>query len=183
VYTHRQLPGPLDLLNRNLFREVNMRPRAVALSLLLLVSICSAQGKKSKDNKAAPPQPSEKKAVASTDAPKAIGPYSQAIEAGEFVFAAGQVAIDPASGQLVAGDIKAQTDRVLKNLSAVLGAAGSSMDKVVKTTVYLKNISDFAAMNEVYGTYFKNDPPARATVGVAALPRDALVEIEVVALK
>jgi 2-iminobutanoate/2-iminopropanoate deaminase len=158
--------------------------RRVVAVLLLLVWFASFSA--AKDKKAKPgPQASAaaKEVVASQDAPKAIGPYSQAIKAGEFVFAAGQIAIDPATGQLVSGDIKAQTDRVLKNLSAVLSAGGSSIDKVVKTTVYLKNISDFPAMNEVYGTYFKDTPPARATVGVAALPRDALVEIEVIALK
>jgi 2-iminobutanoate/2-iminopropanoate deaminase len=125
----------------------------------------------------------EKKVVATKDAPQAIGPYSQAIKAGGFVFTAGQIPLDPATGKLVEGDIKAQTERVLKNLSAVLAAAGSSMDRVVKTTVFLKNISDFPAMNEVYGQFFKNEPPSRSTVGVAALPRDALLEIDVVALQ
>jgi len=125
----------------------------------------------------------EKKVVATKDAPQAIGPYSQAIKAGGFIFTAGQIPLDPATGKLVEGDIKAQTERVLKNLSAVLAAAGSSMDRVVKTTVFLKNISDFPAMNEVYGQFFKNEPPSRSTVGVAALPRDALLEIDVVALQ
>jgi 2-iminobutanoate/2-iminopropanoate deaminase len=125
----------------------------------------------------------EKKVVATKDAPQPIGPYSQAIKAGGFVFASGQIALDPATGKLIEGDIKAQTERVLKNLTAVLGAAGSSMDRVVRTTVFLKNISDFPAMNEVYGQFFKNDPPSRSTVGVAALPRDALLEIDVVALQ
>ena len=125
----------------------------------------------------------EKKVVASKDAPQPIGPYSQAIKAGGFVFASGQIALNPATGKLIEGDIKAQTERVLKNLTAVLGAAGSSMDRVVRTTVFLKNISDFPAMNEVYGQFFKNEPPSRSTVGVAALPRDALLEIDVVALQ
>ena len=125
----------------------------------------------------------EKKVVATKDAPQPIGPYSQAIKAGGFVFASGQIALDPATGKLIEGDIKAQTERVLKNLSAVLAAAGSSMDRVVRTTVFLKNISDFPAMNEVYGQFFKNDPPSRSTVQVAALPRDALLEIDVVALQ
>ena len=125
----------------------------------------------------------EKKVVASKDAPQPIGPYSQAIKAGGFVFASGQIALNPATGKLIEGDIKAQTERVLKNLTAVLGAAGSSMDRVVRTTVFLKNISDFPAMNEVYGQFFKNEPPSRTTVGVAALPRDALLEIDVVALQ
>jgi len=120
--------------------------------------------------------------VEAKDAPKPIGPYSQAIKAGEFVFCAGQTARDPITNKLIEGDISAQTDRVLKNISAVLTAAGTDMDHVVKTTVYLKNISDFNAMNEVYGHYFKDAPPARATVGVAGLPADSLVEIEVVAM-
>jgi len=125
----------------------------------------------------------EKKVVATKEAPQAIGPYSQAIKAGGFVFTAGQIPIDPATGKLVEGDVKVQTERVLKNLSAVLAAAGSSMDRVVKTTVFLKNMSDFPAMNEVYGQFFKNDPPSRSTVGVAALPKDALIEIDAVALQ
>ena len=124
----------------------------------------------------------EKKVVATKDAPQPIGPYSQAIKAGGFVFASGQIALDPATGKLIEGDIKAQTERVLKNLSAVLAAAGSSMDRVVRTTVFLKNISDFPAMNEVYGQFFKNEPPS-STVQVAALPKDSLLEIDVVALQ
>jgi len=122
-----------------------------------------------------------REAVESKDAPKPIGPYSQAIKSGGFVFCAGQIALDPATGQLVSGDIAAQTERVLKNLSAVLAAAGSDLDHAVKTTVYLKNISDFGPMNEVYGRYFKT-APARSTVAVAQLPRDALIEIEVIAV-
>jgi 2-iminobutanoate/2-iminopropanoate deaminase len=125
----------------------------------------------------------EKKVVATKEAPQAIGPYSQAIKAGGFVFTAGQIAIDPATGKLIEGDVKAQTERVLKNLSAVLAAAGSSMDRIVKTTVFLKNMSDFPAMNEVYGQFFKNEPPSRSTVQVAALPKDALIEIDAVALQ
>jgi 2-iminobutanoate/2-iminopropanoate deaminase len=125
----------------------------------------------------------EKKVVATKDAPQPIGPYSQAIKAGGFVFASGQIALDPATGKLIEGDIKAQTERVLKNLSAVLAGAGSSMDRVVRTTVFLKNISDFSAMNEVYGKVFVNAPPARSTVQAAGLPRDALLEIDVVALQ
>jgi 2-iminobutanoate/2-iminopropanoate deaminase len=122
----------------------------------------------------------EKKVVATKEAPQPIGPYSQAIKASGFVFASGQIALDPATGKLIEGDIKAQTERVLKNLSAVLAAAGSSMDRVVRTTVFLKNISDFPAMNEVYGQFFKNEPPSRSTVQVAALPKDALIEIDAV---
>src|ERR1051325_10177531 len=115
-------------------------------------------------------------------APEAIGPYSQAVRAGEFVFASGQIPIDPATGQFVAGGIAEQTEQVLRNLSAVLEAAGTGLDRVVKTTVYLADMDDFAAMNEVYGRYFAADAPARATVEAARLPRDARVEIEVIAL-
>ena len=121
--------------------------------------------------------------VISTDAgPKAIGPYSQAIKANGFVFVSGQVPFDPATQQLVVGDIAVQTERVLQNLAGILKAAGSSLDQAVKVGVFLKNISDFAAMNEVYGRYFTQAPPARATVEVARLPKDVLVEIDVIAL-
>jgi 2-iminobutanoate/2-iminopropanoate deaminase len=121
--------------------------------------------------------------VISTDqAPRAIGPYSQAIRAAGMIFTSGQVAIDPATQQVVAGDIAAQTDRVLTNLAAILHAAGSSLDKVLRCTVFLKNMGDFAAMNEVYGRYFTETPPARSTVEVARLPKDVLVEIDVIAL-
>jgi 2-iminobutanoate/2-iminopropanoate deaminase len=119
--------------------------------------------------------------VATKQAPQAIGPYSQAIKAGGFVFTAGQVAIDPATGNVIDGDVKAQTDRVMKNLAAILGAAGSSLQRVVKTTVFLKSMGDFAAMNEVYGRHFGEHRPARSTVEVARLPKDVLVEIDVVA--
>ena len=115
-------------------------------------------------------------------APSAIGPYSQAIKAGDFVFASGQIPIDPQTGEFVAGGIREQTERVLKNLAAVLEAAGTGLDQVVKTTVFLADMGDFAAMNEVYGSFFTNVPPARATVAAAGLPRDARVEIEVIAL-
>lgn len=120
--------------------------------------------------------------IATDQAPKAIGPYSQAIRGGGLVFTSGQVAIDPATQQVIAGDIAAQTDRVLKNLSAVLQAAGTSLDKALRCTVFLKNMGDFAAMNEVYGRYFSGAPPARSTVEAARLPKDVLVEIDVVAL-
>ena len=120
--------------------------------------------------------------IATDQAPKAIGPYSQAIRGGGLVFTSGQVALDPATQQVIAGDISAQTDRVLKNLSAVLQAAGTSLDKALRCTVFLKNMGDFAAMNEVYGRYFGAAPPARSTVEVARLPKDVLVEIDVVAL-
>jgi 2-iminobutanoate/2-iminopropanoate deaminase len=121
--------------------------------------------------------------VISTDqAPKAIGPYSQAIRAAGMIFTSGQVAIDPATQQVIAGDVAVQTDRVLTNLAAILHASGSSLDKVLRCTVFLKNMGDFAAMNEVYGRYFTQTPPARSTVEVARLPKDVLVEIDVIAL-
>jgi 2-iminobutanoate/2-iminopropanoate deaminase len=120
--------------------------------------------------------------VATKDAPQAIGPYSQAIKANGFVFVSGQVAIDPATQQVIAGDVAAQTNRVLRNLSEILEAAGSGLAKVVRCTVFLKNMGDFAAMNEVYGKYFSSAPPARSTVEVARLPKDVLVEIDVIAL-
>jgi len=115
-------------------------------------------------------------------APAAIGPYSQAIAHGELVFTAGQIPLDPATMQLVEGDVAAQTERVLQNLSAVLEAAGASLATVVKTTVFLADMDDFGAMNEVYGRWFGDHAPARSTVQVARLPRDARVEIEAVAV-
>jgi 2-iminobutanoate/2-iminopropanoate deaminase len=123
-----------------------------------------------------------REAVATSQAPAAIGPYSQAIKANGFVFASGQIPIDPATNQLIQGDIAAQTERVLTNIREILAAAGSSLDRVVKTTVFLKNMSEFAAMNEVYARFFPHTPPARSTVEVARLPKDVLVEIDVVAL-
>jgi len=120
--------------------------------------------------------------IATKDAPQAIGPYSQAIRANGFVFISGQIAIDPATQQVVNGDVAAQTERVIKNLSGILTAAGSGLEKVVRSTVFLKNMSDFAAMNEVYGRHFQVSPPARSTVEVARLPKDVLVEIDVIAL-
>ena len=126
----------------------------------------------------------QKTAITAADAPAAIGPYSQAVRTGDAVFTSGQVALDPATGNLVAGGIVEQTTRVLENLKAVLAAAGLGFSQVVKTTVFLKNMADFAAMNEIYARYFAPDgvvPPARSTVQVAALPKDALVEIECIA--
>jgi 2-iminobutanoate/2-iminopropanoate deaminase len=124
-----------------------------------------------------------KKETISTDkAPKAIGPYEQAIRVGEFVYASGQIPLDPTTGNLVEGDIKAQTRRVMENLKAVVETAGSSLDRVVKATVFLKNIGDFAAMNDVYAEYLGAAKPARSTVAVAELPRGALVEIDLIAL-
>ena len=120
--------------------------------------------------------------VATKDAPQAIGPYSQAIKANGFIFTSGQIAFDPATNQIIQGDVAAQTERVLKNLEAILKAAGSGLDRVVRTTVFLKNMGDFAAMNDVYGRFWKSAPPARSTVEVARLPRDVAVEIDVIAL-
>jgi len=119
--------------------------------------------------------------VATKDAPQAIGPYSQAIKSGGFVFTSGQIAIDPVTGNVIEGDVAAQTDRVMKNLAAVLTAAGSGMHRVLKTTVFLKSMGDFGTMNEVYGRHFGNHRPARSTVEVARLPKDVLVEIDLVA--
>ena len=120
--------------------------------------------------------------VSTKDAPQAIGPYSQAIKANGFVFASGQIALDPATQQVVAGDVSAQTERVLRNVSEILEAAGSGLGKVVRSTVFLKDMNDFAAMNQVYAKYFSSAPPARSTVEVARLPKDVLVEIDVIAL-
>lgn len=119
--------------------------------------------------------------VATKEAPQAIGPYSQAIKAGGFVFTSGQIAIDPATGNVIEGDVAAQTERVMKNLAAVLAAAGSGLNRVVKTTVFLKSMGDFTTMNEVYGRHLGSQRPARSTVEVARLPKDVLVEIDVVA--
>jgi 2-iminobutanoate/2-iminopropanoate deaminase len=120
-------------------------------------------------------------AIATGKAPEAIGPYSQAVLAGDFLFCSGQVPFDPATGRMVAGDIGAQTRQVLVNIGEILMAAGATFDDVVKTTVYLADMSDFAAMNEVYATFFSSPAPARSTIQAARLPRDARVEIEVVA--
>ena len=120
--------------------------------------------------------------IATKDGPAAIGPYSQAIRANGFVFVSGQIALDPVTNTLVTGDVAFQTDRVLKNLAGILSAAGTGLDKVVRTTVFLKNMGDFAAMNEVYGRHFPTAPPARSTVEVARLPKDVLVEIDVIAV-
>jgi 2-iminobutanoate/2-iminopropanoate deaminase len=120
--------------------------------------------------------------IATDTAPKAIGPYSQAIRSVGLLFLAGQIPLDPATMQIVEGNIAKQTERVLDNIKAILEAAGSSLDRVVKTTVFLKDMNEFAAMNEVYGRYFPQNPPARSTVEAARLPRDARVEIEVIAL-
>ena len=123
-----------------------------------------------------------KEIVSTPNAPGAIGPYSQAIKAGGMVFCSGQIPIDPATGEFVSEVVSEQTEQVLKNLAEVLNAAGSSLDHVVKTTVFLADMNDFAEMNEVYGRYFSDNKPARATVQAARLPRDARVEIECIAL-
>jgi 2-iminobutanoate/2-iminopropanoate deaminase len=123
-----------------------------------------------------------KEIIQTQHAPQAIGPYSQAVKANGLIFASGQIPIDPQTGQFVAGGIAEQTEQVLKNLEAVLEAAGSGLANVVKTTVFLIEMQEFTAMNEVYGRFFKDQPPARATVEAARLPRDARVEIEVIAL-
>jgi 2-iminobutanoate/2-iminopropanoate deaminase len=123
------------------------------------------------------------KTIISTDgAPKAIGPYSQAVSHNGLVYCSGQIPLDPATGQIIEGDIAAQTERVLENLKAVLDAAGSSLDQVLKTSVFLKDMGEFVKMNEVYGRYFTVAPPARATVEVARLPKDVRVEIECIAI-
>ena len=121
--------------------------------------------------------------VATGAAPQAIGPYSQAVSVGDFVFTSGQIPIDPQTGVFVEGGIAEQTEQVLRNLAEVLRAAGTGLEAVVKTTVYLADMNDFAAMNEVYGRYFSNEPPARSTVEAARLPRDARVEIDAVAIR
>ena len=123
-----------------------------------------------------------RQAVSTSRAPAAIGPYSQAIRAGDFLFVSGQIPLDPATGSLVEGGITDQTSRVLENLSAILSAAGSSFDQLVKTNVYLADMAEFAAMNEVYATYFAAPYPARSTVQVSRLPRDCRIEVEVIAV-
>ncbi len=122
-----------------------------------------------------------KKVVSTSDAPKAIGPYSQAIETDGFIFVSGQIPLIPATGELVDGSVEVQTARVLENLKAILEAAGSSLDNVVKTTVYITNMDDFTKVNGIYGQYFQENPPARVCVEVSKLPKGALVEIDVIA--
>ncbi|PYL43656.1 MAG: reactive intermediate/imine deaminase [Verrucomicrobia bacterium] len=123
-----------------------------------------------------------KKIISTNEAPAAIGPYSQAVRSGSFLFCSGQIPLDPKSGQIVSGDIAAQTRRVLNNIAAVLRAEGLTFDSVVKTIIFLTDLNDFQLVNEVYGSYFKQDPPARSTVQVSALPKGANVEIEVIAV-
>ena len=123
----------------------------------------------------------DKVTITTGEAPEAIGPYSQAVASGELVYCSGQVALDPASGELVGDDVAGQTRRCFENLGAVLRAAGSDFDRVVKVTAYLSDMNDFPEFNEVYGEFFSAEPPARATVGVAALPKGALVEVDCIA--
>jgi 2-iminobutanoate/2-iminopropanoate deaminase len=123
-----------------------------------------------------------KEVIATNRGPKAIGPYSQAIRGNGLVFVSGQIALDPSTQQLAAGDIQGQTERVMENLKSILEAAGSSLDRVVRTTVFLADMNEFAPMNEIYGRYFPAEPPARSTVQAARLPRDVRVEIDVIAL-
>ena len=123
-----------------------------------------------------------KEIIATSDAPQAIGPYSQAVRVGNMIFASGQIPLDPATKEFVPGGIAEQTEQVLRNLKAVFAAAGVGMEQIVKTTVFLADMNDFTAMNEVYGKYFAENPPARATVQAARLPRDAKVEIEAIAV-
>jgi 2-iminobutanoate/2-iminopropanoate deaminase len=137
---------------------------------------------KSTKPRSAAPKVTKRTVISTELAPKAIGPYSQAIRVGDFIFTAGQVPIDPATGQLIDGDISAQTRRALMNVNAILDAAGTSMSKVVKTTVFMANMNDFSLMNAVYAEFFPVDPPARSTFAVAALPRNALIEIETITL-
>jgi 2-iminobutanoate/2-iminopropanoate deaminase len=122
------------------------------------------------------------KTISTDNAPKAIGPYSQAVVHHGVAYLSGQIPLDPASGEVVEGDVGVQTEQVLENLKAVLAAAGSSLERVLKTTVFLRDMSDFPRMNEVYGRYFSSNPPARSTVQAARLPRDASVEIDCIAL-
>lgn len=122
-----------------------------------------------------------KDVVLTPKGPKPIGPYSQAVKAGGFIFLSGQVALDPATGEMAGSDIRQQTERVMENLKGILGGAGSNLNNVLKTTVFLKDLNDFEGMNEIYGKYFPQAPPARSTVQVSRLPKDALVEIEMIA--
>jgi 2-iminobutanoate/2-iminopropanoate deaminase len=124
----------------------------------------------------------EKKVIQTVDAPAAIGPYSQGVAVGNFVFTSGQIPLDPKTAEVVEGDIQVQTKQVMENLKAVLAAAGTDFNKVVKTTIFIKDMNDFSKINEVYAGYFSNEPPARSTVQVARLPKDVGVEIEMIAL-
>jgi len=124
----------------------------------------------------------KKEIVLTADAPQPIGPYSQAVQAGQFLFCSGQIALDAKTGQVSANDVEGQTRKVMENIAAVLIAGGSAFDRIVKTTIFLKSMGDFPKVNEIYGAYFKQNPPARSTVEVSRLPKDVLVEVEVIAL-
>ena len=124
----------------------------------------------------------DKKIIKTHQAPKAIGPYSQAIKSGNFIFASGQIPLDPVSGNIVENDIKKQTERVMENIKGLLESENLTMANIIKTTCYLSDMSNFAAFNEVYGSYFTDNPPARSTVAVKSLPKDALVEVEITAV-
>ena len=156
--------------------------RITALSAAVALAGCAATGAQSAATAAA--GSARAKVIQTADAPKAIGPYSQAIDVpgGRFVFLAGQIPLDPATGEMVQGDVVAQTERVLQNLKAVLEAAGAGFEHVVKTTIFVTDLADFKVINETYGKVFTQSPPARATVQVAALPRGSRVEIEAVAV-
>ncbi len=156
--------------------------RIASVAAALLLAACAHEAAKPAESRTAP---AARVVVQSAQAPKAIGPYSQAIgvPAGRFLFLAGQIPLDPVSGTMVAGDTAAQAERVMQNLKSVLEAAGTGFDKVVKTTIFLTDLADFGKVNEVYGKYFGQAPPARATVQVAALPRGSKVEVELVAAK
>lgn len=123
-----------------------------------------------------------KKIISTENAPQAIGPYSQAVQAGNLLFVSGQIALEPQTGELVQGDVKTQTKRVMENLKGVVEAAGASLGQIVKCTIFLKSMDDFATVNEIYGSYFQSDPPARATVAVSTLPKNVDVEIDAIAL-
>lgn len=124
----------------------------------------------------------EKEVISTGNAPEAIGPYSQAVRVGQFIFISGQIPIDPASGEVVYGDIQTQTRQVLENIKNILFASGSSLDKVVKTTIYMRDMSDYGAINEVYGSYFSGSYPARSAMEVSMLPKDVGIEIETIAV-
>ncbi|MEX0959972.1 MAG: RidA family protein [Burkholderiales bacterium] len=159
--------------------ERYFRP-GVTFAVLAALALTACGEKAAVDTAAPAPA---KEAVSTDAAPEAIGPYSQAVKLGDLLFASGQIAIDPATGAMLGGPIEDQARQVLENLKAVLEAGGMTMDDVVSTTVYLKNLTDFAKMNDVYAEYFGDLPPARATVEVSRLPRDALIEISAIAAK
>jgi 2-iminobutanoate/2-iminopropanoate deaminase len=153
-----------------------------ALAALAACLLLSAPAMAAKDKAPDAPKPRGKKVIATQDAPAAIGPYSQAIQAGPLLFVSGSLGMEPASGKLAAGGVAAETERSLDNLNAILKAAGASFDDVVKTTIFLTDMADFATVNEIYAKRFASAPPARSTVAVKDLPRGGKVEIEVIAI-